>query len=311
MAKYSRVTGGDQRSSMSKHVSAITLASYDYRYLFSSIPRYLDFVDEVIVGVDSQGLTWSGGRVDIPRSFFEELRRLDETGSKIRVVSRPFYSTSHTPMENDIAERNALSLETRHDSWIVSIDADELLLNPGDFFRFLARVENEVDVYASWITSFKDLGDALLVIAAQSDGLLERFPIATLRRGGFVASRRTETNSILSPGVALHYSWGRGERELQEKLLNWTHTRDFDVDTYFRFWQGVTAANYSAVRQFHPIWPELWSRLVKVSKGDLENWDLWDLGYRPKRSLVRVGRRLWRRIRRRVGASDGNPMSWT
>ena len=294
---------------MSQRVSAISLVSYDYRYLLSSIPRYLDFVDEVILGMDSQGLTWSGGRVDIPKSFFGELRRLDETGSKIRLVSRPFYSPSRTPMENDIAERNALSLEARQGSWIVSIDADEDLLNPGDFFRFLASVEREVDVYASWITSFKDLGDMLLVVAAQSDGLLERFPIATRRRGGFVASRRTEANSILSPGVALHYSWGRGEQELHQKLVNWTHTRDFDVEKYFLFWQGVSGRNYSTVHHFHPIWPEMWSRLVKVRKSDVDNWDLWDLGYRRKRSVVRAGRRLYRRIRRRVRAYEGKQQS--
>ncbi len=285
---------------MSHRVSAITLVSYDYRFLLGSIPRYLRFVDEVILGIDSQGLSWSGRPVDIPQSFFEELRRLDETGSKIRLVSRPFYSASRTPMENDVAERNALSCEARQDNWIVSVDADEYLLNAGELFRFLARVEEpDVDVYASWITSFKDVGDALLVVAAQPDGLLERFPIATQRRGGFVASRRTETKAVLSPGVALHYSWGREESELHQKLLNWTHTQDFDVEKYFQFWKGVNAENYSMVRHFHPIWPEMWSRLVKVEKSDLENWDLWDLGYNPRRSVVRAGRRLYRRIRGR------------
>ena len=286
---------------MSWRVSAVSLVSYDYRYLLGSISSYLTFVDELILGVDSQGLSWSGGRVEIPPAFFQELRRLDETGAKIRLVSRPFYAASRTPMENDVAERNALSLEARPENWIVSVDADEYLLNAAQFFRFLASVEHDdVDVYASWITSFKDLGDALLVIAAQSDGLLERFPIATRRRGGFVASRRTENKELLSPGVALHYSWGRGEKELHQKLLNWTHSHDFDVEAYFRFWRGVNARNYSTVHRFHPIWPELWSRLVKVEKNDMANWDLWDLGYQPTRSVVRATRRLYRRVRARV-----------
>ncbi len=288
---------------MSRRVSAISLLSYDYRYLFTTIPRYLDFVDELILGVDSQGLTWSGGRVDIPPSFFVALRKLDTTGSKIRVVSRPFYSASRTPMENDVAERNALSFEAQKDTWLVSIDADEYLLNPRDFFRFLARLgtDHEVDVDASWITSFKDLGDALLVVAAQPNGLLETFPIATRRRGGFIVSRRTGGPAILSPGVALHHSWGREDAELLQKLLNWSHTRDFDVRKYFGFWQEVDEGNYSSLRHFHPIWPEMWSRLVKVKKGDLENWDLWDLGYEAKASVVRSVRRLCRAIRRRIG----------
>jgi hypothetical protein len=277
-------------------ISAISLVSYDYRFLLTTIPRYLPYVDEVILGVDTEGLTWSGERFAIPASFFDRLRQLDEGSKRIRLVSRSFYSPSRSPMENDVSERNALSFEAREGNWLVSIDADEYLLNPMEFFRFLTRQpKQEVSVDASWITVFKDLGDSLLVVAAQADGSLERFPIATRQRGAFVAARRTDTPSILSPALALHYSWGREKDELLQKLLNWSHTRDFDVRKYFDFWLSVNEQNYSAIRHFHPVWPDTWPRLTMVKKADLENWELWDLGHKRSSTILRLARRAWRK----------------
>jgi hypothetical protein len=287
-----------RRSDLKTHAgaSAVSLVSYDYRFLLTTIPRYLPYVDEVILGVDADGLTWSGERFEIPTSFFEELRQLDGASNRIRLVARSFYSPSRSPMENDVAERNALSFEVTEGNWIVSIDADEQLLNPDEFFRFLGRQRgDDVSVEASWITVFKDLGDSLLLVAAQADGSLEHFPIATRQRGAFVAARRTDAPTILSPAIALHYSWGREKEELLQKLLNWSHSRDFDVRKYFDFWLSVNEQNYSAIRHFHPLSPDTWSRLTRVKKVDLENWERWDLGQKGASTLLRWARRAWRK----------------
>lgn len=281
-------------------MSVLSLVSYDYRFLLSTISRYLSHVDEVVLGIDSEGLTWSGEPFAIPGSFFDQLRRLDQRPPKIRLASQPFYSASRSPMENDVAERNALSLEVQEGNWIVSIDADEYLVNPSEFFGFLRQGETDGDVCVEgqWITVFKDLGGWLLVVAAGPDGLLERFPIATLQRGAFRQSRWTEARPVLSPCVALHYSWGRQEEDLRQKLLNWSHSQDFDVRSYFEFWRGINETNYATIRNFHPIWPTMWSRLVLVEKADLENWDLWDLEHNAGPSVVRAARRVWRQSRR-------------
>jgi hypothetical protein len=278
-------------------VSAISLVAYDYRFLLATIPSYLDFVDELLVGVDSDRLTMTGTPFEIPASFFEDLQRLDQKPAKIRVISRPFYSPSRSPMENEVAERNALSFETLAQNWIVSIDSDELVLNPRQFFRFLRKQKSDEDVCieARWITAFKDLGTSVLVIAAGADGALERFPIATRRRGGFVTGRRTQAAAVLSPGLVLHYSWARREDEVRQKLENWSHSRDFDVTKYFEFWKNVHADNYLAVRAFHPIWPTTWSRLVKVEKAQLERIDLRTLGCNLPFSATGLVGRMWRR----------------
>ena len=203
-------------------------------------------------------------------------------------------------MENEVAERNALSFETREQNWIVSIDSDELLLKPRKFFRFLRRHPwtEEVCIEARWISAFKDVGKSLLVVAAGADGTLERFPIATRHRGAFVTGRRTGARSVLSPGVALHYSWARREDEVLQKLENWSHSRDFDVHKYFEFWRSVGADNYQEVRDFHPIWPKLWSRLVLVDKAHAERIDVRALGCDSGPSAIGMVRRLWRGGRR-------------
>src|SRR5215470_12065932 len=279
-------------------ISGVTLASYDYRFLLSTIPRYLPWVDELLVGVDSDRLTWSGETFAVPETFFDDLMRLDANSKKIRIVSRSFYSPTRSPMENDVAERNALSLEIPEGNWIVSIDADEYLLNPDQFFRFLrkSRGDESVSLDGRWLTVFKDLGDSILVVAATPDGSLERFPIATRERASFVAARRTKGRAVLSPAIALHYSWGRQPEELLQKLLSWSHARDFDVRKYFEFWSDVDEKNYSTFRDFHPLSPKIWSRLVRVSKDDLDNWRFWDLGQDVSLGLLQ---QVWRKAVRR------------
>jgi len=278
-------------------ISGVTLVSYDYRFLLTTIPRYLPWVDELLVGVDRDRLTWSGETFAVPETFFDDLMRLDESPPKIRIVSRSFYSPTRSPMENDVAERNALSLEVPEGNWIVSIDADEYLLNPDQFFHYLRNcpAEESACLEGRWITVFKDLGDSMLVIAAKPDGSLERFPIATRQRGSFVTSRRTNGPAVPSPAIALHYSWGRQPEELLQKLLNWSHTRDFDVRKYFDFWRTVDEKNYSTFRDFHPIWPDTWSKLVRVSKQDLDSWESWKLYQEVRPGILQ---RAWRKALR-------------
>jgi len=270
--------------------------SYDYRLLLATIPRYLHFVDEVLLGVDSEGLTWSGERFDIPASFFAELRLIDENPSKIRLVSQPFYLASRSPMENEVIERNVLSKEARHDNWLVSFDADEVLLNPEEFFGFIQRVKRrarDVDVDVRLITVFKDLGGAVLIVAAQEDGALEQCPVGTRKRDAFAVGRRTGAESVLSPGLVLHYAWARSEEDLLLKLRNWGHSRDFDAQKYFEFWRGVTEENYRSLREFHPIWPRLWPRLVMVDKRNLDDLDLRALRCHEGSAAGMAVRRVW------------------
>ena len=113
--------------------SAISLISYDAnRYLVDSIKRYYEYVDEIILGIDKDRITWSGNAFEIDEdTLWKELSALDGD-SKITIVEEDFHQ-SKVAIENDNYERNFLKQEATNE-WIVSVDADEMLVNAKDFF---------------------------------------------------------------------------------------------------------------------------------------------------------------------------------
>jgi hypothetical protein len=57
---------------------------------------------------------------------------------------------------------------------------------------------------------------------------------------------------------------------------------------------GVNEENHAAIRDFHPVRPDTWSKLVSVRKADVENWRRWDLGQKARLSVFREAGGLWR-----------------
>ena len=112
--------------------SAISLISYDAHLLPSSIKTYYDYVDEIVLGLDSDRISWSRNKFSFDETaLWKELGAIDTKG-KISVIEENFHK-SEVAIENDNYERNFLKEQCEHDI-IVSIDADENLLTPKDFF---------------------------------------------------------------------------------------------------------------------------------------------------------------------------------
>ena len=98
--------------------SVISLISYDASYLPSSIASYYDYVDEIILGLDKDRITWSGNKFAFDEdSLFSELADLD-VDSKISIIEEDFHRSS-IAIENDNYERNYLKNECSND-WIFS-----------------------------------------------------------------------------------------------------------------------------------------------------------------------------------------------
>ena len=153
--------------------SAISLISYDAnRFLCDSIKRYYDYVDEIVLGIDKDRITWSGNPFEIDEdSLWKDLSVIDGD-SKITIVEEDFHK-SKVAIENDNYERNFLKQECSHD-WIVSIDADEMLINAKDFFYsyvpIIEKYKNSKDICLVWSTPYKILTndeniDIALIIA--------------------------------------------------------------------------------------------------------------------------------------------------
>ena len=77
---------------MASKKSAISLISYDAnRFLPKSIERYYNYVDEIILGIDKDRITWSGNSFSInEEALWKELSQIDGDG-KISIIEEDFH----------------------------------------------------------------------------------------------------------------------------------------------------------------------------------------------------------------------------
>jgi glycosyltransferase involved in cell wall biosynthesis len=237
-------------------LSFVTLLAYDYRYAFTAIRSYYEIADEIVLGVDRERMTWAGNSFVIDMAEVERELAAIDVGKKVRIVEGEIHSAGDA-MANDTGERNALSLECAEGNWVVQIDADEILINPAEFRKWILEKEPTVGVMARWITVFKLFEKQALVIHPAS----EWTTVATRLRGAYVLARSTAEERVESPLRLLHFRWGRSPAELREKFANWSHRGDFDVEAYYRFWESVTLENYQGVKDFHPLHGWMWKGL--------------------------------------------------
>jgi hypothetical protein len=266
-----------------KRKSVISLISYDADYLPNSIAKYYNYVDEIVLGLDSDRITWSGNSFKFDESkLWSELQRIDGD-NKISVIEESFHPSS-IAIENDNYERNFLKAQCSND-WIFSFDADEYLINAKDFFYnfcpIAERYYNSVDICMHWVTPFKQIEDSILVIAGNDNSpfIGEIQGVTTSSDSTYTYARWTNKSAsgkgrIVSPLTAIHWSLCRPREQLIQKLHNHGHSDLADKDPFFSIWDSVTLENYSQLQNFKtsglggPQWP----RLVEVDADSLESY---------------------------------------
>lgn len=248
-------------------IKAITLLAYDTAFMIESIKTYIDIVDELYIGLDENRQTWAGNTYELDTKVEAQLRVMSP---KIRIIEDQFYIPGLGTMENDTRERNFLSSHIEDFDYILSVDSDEFLLNPMDLVDWLGKQkEEEVCILGSWVTVYKELDDAYLVVG-NADGVdLGDTPIITDRTDRFVNARWTKQKYIMSPAVLLHFSWARSEAELRKKLVNWSHNDDFTTQHHLDLWLNANERTYKSYKNFHPVTPEAWPQLVLIEKSKL------------------------------------------
>lgn len=265
--------------------SVISLISYDAGYLLKSIPRYYKYVDEIVLGLDKDRLTWNKNPFTFDEDkVFEGLSTLD-VDNKISIVEEDFHQLDD-PMSNDNAERNLLKHECSNDL-IYSFDADEILLNAKEFFLdFMPIVEpylDKNDVCMNWATPYKVIDDQVLLIS-ETDGspfLQENQGVVTMKSSNYVYARWTDksasgANRIKSPLIALHWSIARKYSALAFKLSNTGHADTFKNNPMLDIWDSINLDNYHTVSNFKTtnLGPLQWPRLNKVPMAELEDFIL-------------------------------------
>ncbi len=255
--------------------SVISLISYDASYLVSSIKSYYNYVDEIVLGLDKDRISWSGNKFSFDEDkLWKELSTIDGD-NKIEVVEGNFHRSA-VPIENDNYERNFLKEQCSND-WIFSFDADEILVNADDFFnKFCPIVENyDVDLMFYWILPYKRVeDDEILVISKEDRKSIPNNEVqgfTTLKHNTFNYCRWTNNQKrIQSPLAILHWSFCRPEDELDLKINNFGHSIESKQDPFYDIQAKVDINNYTQLRNFKTsnMGPQ-WESLLKIKEKDL------------------------------------------
>lgn len=256
--------------------SVISLISYDAHMLPSSIKTYYNFVDEIILGLDEDRISWSGNKFTFDEEkLWAELQKIDSK-DKISIIESNFHK-SNIAIQNDNHERNFLKAQCTHD-WIFSFDADEQLVNAKDFFvKFLplaTRYYTKWDFTFRWFTPYKKIGIDYLVIANENNRLHKEAPqgFATHKNNTFTYARWTNNQKhLLSPLCVLHWSLCREKDELHQKITNIGHSDIAEKDPFYDTWQKVTLDNFEQLKDFKTsgFANNQWPKLVKIPEAVL------------------------------------------
>lgn len=263
--------------------SVISLISYDAEYLPKSIKSYYNYVDEIVLGLDADRITWSGNSFTFDESLlWSELKSID-VDNKISIVEENFHK-SDIAIENDNYERNFLK-EQCSNEWIFSFDADEELLNAKDFFYrycpIVERYSKTKDICMTWVTPYKTIDDTTLLITNTDSTPFfgENQGIATNKNNTYVYARWSDRsasghNRLMSPLVALHWSLCREKTALYEKIHNIGHSDIVEQDPFYNLWNQVTLENYHTMRDFKTsgLGSAQWPSLTAIPTNALKNY---------------------------------------
>lgn len=268
--------------------SVISLISYDAAYLANSIRTYYNYVDEIVLGLDKDRISWSGNSFAFDEdTLWKELSEIDGDG-KIEIVEGNFHR-SKNPIENDNHERNFLKEHCSND-WIFSFDADEELVNAEEYFtKFCPLVENyNLDHMFYWILPYKRLSDGSILVISKED----RRTLPNNEVQGFVTDKNNTFNycrwtnnqkRIQSPLAILHWSFCRPASELSLKINNFGHSVESKKDPFYDIQAKVDETNYEQLKNFKTsnMGPQ-WESLTRIKEDEL-------LAYCKKQAITMYG----------------------
>ncbi|MEM7548229.1 MAG: hypothetical protein AAF363_01045 [Bacteroidota bacterium] len=242
------------------------LASYDWKLLKHCLPRIYNSSDKIVIALDIHRKTWSGNHFAFDENEFKKLIESLDEQNKIQLYEDSFYLSELSPMECEVRERNLLARELGKGGWHIQVDCDEYFIDFEGFTRYLKKLksnpsskEKALNVCAYWIPLVKKLGDGYLFVKQTKQP--QSFTVATTNPK-YIYGRVSEHFNHFSPFFVLHDTWARSDDAVLQKLENWGHANDFNVESYYRLWKALDEDNYHYLRDCYFIkpynaWPEL------------------------------------------------------
>lgn len=246
--------------------------SYDWELLKNSLPRVYAHADSICLAVDKDRKSWSGNKYEFDDAAFYAFVENIDTEKKILLYEDCFSKQELNARENCNRHRTLIAEKLGKGGWHIQIDSDEYFLDFEGFVAELKRIhpnptgaEKPVNVNVNLIPLIKRINEGYLYVNFTKH-IPENAPFAT-NKPEYLRARNNGHFSILTPFVALHETWARGETELWYKINNWGHAAEEleekkKREAYFNLWKSLDKYNFEYVRNFHPATPPTWPALA-------------------------------------------------
>lgn len=247
------------------------LVSYDYELIKKSIPPVYEYADKIVLAVDKEGKTWAGNPIQISDEFWLWVKKFD-VKNKIEIYRDSFYVEEFNTMQCDTRERDMLAKYLGAGCWQIQLDADEYFVDFKSFVDYLHWLDKKKkyinSVTVEWLSLYKNTKNGYLFI---TNGGGEVRSFATTKPERKYCRLVPKPKEIFYSQRIIHDSWSRTEQEMWMKITNWGHNKDFDTEGYFEYWKAINEKNYMFVRNFHPMFPEMWEGLEYVEAKDISD----------------------------------------
>lgn len=236
--------------------------AYDWEMLKTALPLFYEDVDSICLSLDMNRQTWAGNKfVFDENSFFSYVKEID-IENKIMVYEDDFYIDKSSTMFNEVYQRNKIADKLGKDgSWHIQIDVDEYFVDFKKIANYLklTRFSKDVNICLPFYILFKQIDNLNLFVK----GNMEWVPVIS-NNPHYEFGRRNGYFNYKFESPMIHQSWARKENEIEQKISNWGHNKDFDVQDFFQKWKLLNKDNYKEWIDFHPISGSVWRELVAI-----------------------------------------------
>jgi hypothetical protein len=275
-------------------LGAYVLAA-DPTWVRSSISRYYDHLDVLVVSVPVDGRGWTGAPV-ASQTVLDQIREIDTRGI-VRVVAGSWVRPDD-PLAGDTDQRrDALAAVGSDVDWVLQLDTDEVLPDVRTLARVLRIAQDEGIGSVEWpmrVLYRRLRSGRYLQVAAADGGDYYEYPgPIAVRPGsslrhcrkasgvflrpavhGDVSSLQVRRapeagevrRSMLGPGdVILHNSWARPPASIRRKIASWGHNAGWRTTVYYWVRWLPAPLLWRAQRGLHPFDRDQWQRLTTAS----------------------------------------------
>lgn len=257
---------------MTKEIKLSFCVAYDWYFLQYSLPLVYHHADQICLAIDKDRISWAGKKFHFDEDAFRLLISKIDTHHKIKIYEDDFHLPELSPMGNEIRQRKLMAEYLGvNGAWYLQLDSDEYFLNFEGFVAYLKKIKSKrpINICCPWITLYKRVDEGFLMIKPTTFENIEFIPIAT-NLPTYEHGRRNGLFNHYTNFAILHQSWARSSEEVWQKLNNWGHNQDFDIQAYFQKWESLNADNYKTVQDFHPFKSSEWERLELLKGSAIE-----------------------------------------